>query len=389
MLRKALQQAAPGEREASAWEAALLGLRSPDLNTLVEAAQALGRFGNSQALGPLIESLKDSDQTVKVALLMSLGKIGDHRATPHVALALQDPAAIVRVAAAFALIALGDPIAERPLALALRQETDSAVHRHLQRAMDVIRGAARATESTGVASATQITTGSVETAAKLPGGLVRTTPETALREGTAAMSPGPSAASETIPASGAEHRARPLLSVMSVGAPDQPRVNEWDLLYVVVQHEGTAPLTIISLELEGPFETRGKISITSIREGSTADIKLAIKPAEAGRHVPVVIRVRYREAGGRENELTDLQFISVLQPAAAEKVAQLGMVITGDYIAQGGAKAGGDVFAPSFRRGSAGPPQKPHPRDFCPHEGKPLALASEHCVFCGEALPQE
>ena len=55
-----------------------------------EAAEALGKIGDSRAVEPLIAALKDWDQDVRYTAAEALGKIGDSRVVEPLIAALKD-----------------------------------------------------------------------------------------------------------------------------------------------------------------------------------------------------------------------------------------------------------------------------------------------------------
>ena len=69
----------------------------------VEAAKALGKIGDSRAVGPLISALSNNDYYVRWEAAKALGKIGDSRAVGPLISALSDSARIVREEAAVSL----------------------------------------------------------------------------------------------------------------------------------------------------------------------------------------------------------------------------------------------------------------------------------------------
>jgi HEAT repeat protein len=56
----------------------------------VQAAEALGKLGDPQAIPALIKALGDSDWDVRCAAAEALGKIGDPQAVPALIQALGD-----------------------------------------------------------------------------------------------------------------------------------------------------------------------------------------------------------------------------------------------------------------------------------------------------------
>jgi HEAT repeats/PBS lyase HEAT-like repeat len=137
-------------------ESLLRQLQSTDLAKRRDAAEKLGERRGSEALGPLVHALRDSNPSVRAAAAVALGKVGDPLASKPLVRLLDDRNAVVRAAAASALGAvqgdegldplinllssedekpavkasaaealgrLGDAAAIQPLAAALRQNT--------------------------------------------------------------------------------------------------------------------------------------------------------------------------------------------------------------------------------------------------------------------------
>lgn len=73
----------------------------------IAAAQALGRLGNSEAVGPLISALLDRDTAVAVVAAQSLGEIGDAAAVEALVVTLHGRGVERRVAALHALGQIG------------------------------------------------------------------------------------------------------------------------------------------------------------------------------------------------------------------------------------------------------------------------------------------
>ena len=83
-------------------------LKDPEPEIREAAAQALGRQGNNEAVGPLRERVEDPKEVaaVKAAAVRSLGVIGDRSVRPLVVGLTRDPDSAIR-AAAFWSLALG------------------------------------------------------------------------------------------------------------------------------------------------------------------------------------------------------------------------------------------------------------------------------------------
>ncbi|HII06056.1 MAG TPA: hypothetical protein HA349_01690 [Methanotrichaceae archaeon] len=94
-----------------------------DLDVRWKAAEALGEIGDSRAFDPLIESLKDDeDSRVRKGAAWALGLIGDPKAVDPLIEALQDDYGSARAGAAEALGRIGDPRAVEPLIALLYEE---------------------------------------------------------------------------------------------------------------------------------------------------------------------------------------------------------------------------------------------------------------------------
>jgi len=90
-----------------------------------QIARALGEIGSAEAVEPLIQALRDEDESVRAAAAKALGRIGDARAVEPLIQALRDSNWRVRAAAAEALGRIGDVRAVEPLVQALGDENES------------------------------------------------------------------------------------------------------------------------------------------------------------------------------------------------------------------------------------------------------------------------
>jgi HEAT repeat protein len=101
-------KAAWGLGGLTGWSAALVPLLSdPDVDVRREAATALARQGDPQALEPLLACLDDPDSFLRITAARALGELGDPGAIPGLNGALEDPAQLVVGEAARALQRLG------------------------------------------------------------------------------------------------------------------------------------------------------------------------------------------------------------------------------------------------------------------------------------------
>ena len=100
---------------------AALAAESP--RARAHAAFAIGemepREGRAEALGRLMQALKDDDLGVREACVRALGEIDDPEAVPALLASLRDKAVSVRSASAWALGEIEDPRAVEPLMRAL------------------------------------------------------------------------------------------------------------------------------------------------------------------------------------------------------------------------------------------------------------------------------
>jgi hypothetical protein len=90
-----------------------------------------------EAVGPLIDALKEEELLVRSKAVKALGKIGDAGAVEPIIKALKDKASFVREKAAEALGEIGDPLAIEPLFAALR-DNHPHVRREAQNALKII-----------------------------------------------------------------------------------------------------------------------------------------------------------------------------------------------------------------------------------------------------------
>jgi HEAT repeat protein len=84
-------------------EELLENIRSPYAHRRVEAAAELGKLGDRRAFDALVESLKDSDNTVRDNAAFALGELGLKEAAPHIERLLGDKDEWVRKGAVKAL----------------------------------------------------------------------------------------------------------------------------------------------------------------------------------------------------------------------------------------------------------------------------------------------
>ena len=112
-------------------------LRDDDSGVRGMAASGLGSIGDPRAVDPLIESLKDEGAYVRWSAADALGWIGDARAVDPLINALKDKDEIVRRSAADALRWIGDARAVDPLIGALRDE-NANVREYAARALGKI-----------------------------------------------------------------------------------------------------------------------------------------------------------------------------------------------------------------------------------------------------------
>jgi HEAT repeat protein len=97
-------------------------LKDPNALVREKAAEALGRIGDDEAAPPLADILHDDEPFVRRAAAESLGLIGNHKSAPALIELLDDPELLVRWKAAEALGKLGEPAAVKPLMAWLNDE---------------------------------------------------------------------------------------------------------------------------------------------------------------------------------------------------------------------------------------------------------------------------
>ena len=415
--------------------AAIRQLRSRDPSAWVEAAEAWGRSQDAEAVEALVESLSSTESTLRVAAIMALGRIGHKRVARSIEACLRDQIVLVRVAAAHVLGVLRDPDSVEPLRMALRTETEPEVRRYLETAIAKLPDLApepqsqislSATMEEGIQSEATVVSppesaelvppesaeeaaieaaeppvdGEVPAIRAEAGGVVEDIrhqgPELdddapgekvgALESPTAHEAPSIATGQDTVVVEPEDETS--VLSVLAVAAEDPLRVNEWDLLRVTVENGGSRPMWVTDLALLGPIEVQGSGSATRVTGNSTVELQVGAKPTESGRHVPVMVRVTYRGAVGPVKEVSDLHFLSVTDPRTGDQLEGPSIVVSGDYIAGGGTKAGGDVdvFSPHFDRRRESVPNPGHPNDFCPVKQDAIPPGRKFCDFCGERI---
>ena len=102
-------------------------LKDQDEHVRWKAAGALGNMGDTRAVEPLIQTLKD-DVDVRWAAALALGKIGDAKAVEPLIQALKDESSSVREIAAGALGNIGDVRAVEPLIQTLKDDVHDVRH---------------------------------------------------------------------------------------------------------------------------------------------------------------------------------------------------------------------------------------------------------------------
>lgn len=101
-------------------------LAAADPTSRGAAVEALGDGGERQAVGPLMQALRDPDEEVRQSAIMALASIGSEEATAALGLALRDEAPWLREVAVTALGQIGTPSAVRLLRQAL-SDSDEGV----------------------------------------------------------------------------------------------------------------------------------------------------------------------------------------------------------------------------------------------------------------------
>jgi len=124
-IRQQIARALGEIGSAEAVEPLIQALRDEDESVRAAAANALGRIGDARAVEPLIQALRDSNWRVRAAAAEELGRIRDVRAVKPLIQALRDSNWRVRAAAAEALGRIGDARAVEPLVQALGDEDKS------------------------------------------------------------------------------------------------------------------------------------------------------------------------------------------------------------------------------------------------------------------------
>ncbi|MEH1861114.1 MAG: HEAT repeat domain-containing protein, partial [Nostoc sp.] len=104
----------------------IAALKDSDFDVRGNAASALGKIGNAEAVQKLIAALKDSESYVRGNAASALGKIGNAEAVPELIAALKDSDSYVRGNAASALGKIGNAEAVPELIAALK-DSDSYV----------------------------------------------------------------------------------------------------------------------------------------------------------------------------------------------------------------------------------------------------------------------
>jgi len=101
-------------------------LNHRDWQVRSEAAEVLTKFGDKQAVEPLMIAMRDENPTVRQNSAKALGSLKDKRAFDSLVIALRDQTVEVRIEAATSLGRLGDPRGVEPL-LAMVRDRDPAL----------------------------------------------------------------------------------------------------------------------------------------------------------------------------------------------------------------------------------------------------------------------
>lgn len=125
MVRGAAAEALGKIGNAQAVEPLIAALKDKDEFSREMAAKALGDLDNSKAVDPLIEALKDKEANVRKSAVVSLEKIGAVKAVDPLIEALKAEDKFVRAYAAEALGAIGDIRAINPLNETLKDEIEA------------------------------------------------------------------------------------------------------------------------------------------------------------------------------------------------------------------------------------------------------------------------
>ncbi|MCD4686796.1 MAG: HEAT repeat domain-containing protein [Anaerolineae bacterium] len=102
------------------------------------AVRQLGRYGDADAVEPLITALRDEDAIVRTDATVAFGILGDTRATEPLIVALHDKAASVRTEAVTALGKIGDTHTVELLTAILHDE-DAVIRSNAAAALELIK----------------------------------------------------------------------------------------------------------------------------------------------------------------------------------------------------------------------------------------------------------
>ena len=108
--------------DSGAVEPLLQTLKNTDSHLRVASAEAVGTLKDPQAIDPLLTALQDENRAVRRAVTLALGKLRDVRTVSSLVKALQDPDWEVQNNAARALEAIGEPAID-PLFQTLNDES--------------------------------------------------------------------------------------------------------------------------------------------------------------------------------------------------------------------------------------------------------------------------
>ncbi|MFW5904110.1 MAG: HEAT repeat domain-containing protein [Candidatus Saliniplasma sp.] len=115
-------------------------LKSGDIKEREESAKALGLLGEKMALGPLLRSLDDEEETVRSNVILAIGHIDSKRGVEPLVECLKEESWVIRHDAAIALGHIGDERAVEDLGKLLEKEEEIEIRQKAVESLGEIGG---------------------------------------------------------------------------------------------------------------------------------------------------------------------------------------------------------------------------------------------------------
>jgi hypothetical protein len=91
-------------------------------------------------------------------------------------------------------------------------------------------------------------------------------------------------------------------------------LGEWDIMSVTIANAGWGSARNIQVAVEGPVTTEIVDPISELAVGSSKTVEVALRPDNAGRAVPVSVKVSYQDSVGNQTGPPVSKRLQVLRP---------------------------------------------------------------------------